>query len=29
MKLLVSIAVFAGALSLLVLDGGARAFGYL
>lgn len=29
MKLLMSLAVFAGALGLMVFDGSARAFGYL
>jgi hypothetical protein len=29
MKLLVSVAVLAGALGLLLIDGSARAFGYL
>ena len=29
MKLLISLTVFAGALGLLLIDGPARAFGYL
>lgn len=29
MKVLMSLAVFAGAMSLLLIDGPARAFGYL